>query len=98
VGQVWTFWRIGNGLVPAGIRAPDRSCSSMRSEWFQEPKLEAADDNEKEQKFTSKLNISVPVLAIFGRLTLDFRDSKSFLRETETLVEMKEQLQKFLVF
>jgi len=37
----------------------------------------------------------VPVLAIFDRLTLDFRESKCFLREPETLVEMKEQLQKF---
>jgi len=36
----------------------------------------------------------VPVLAIFGRLTLDFRESKCFLREPETLVEMKKQLTK----
>ena len=32
----------------------------------------------------------VPILAIFGRFTLDFRESKCFLREPETLVEMKE--------
>jgi len=37
----------------------------------------------------------LPVPAIFGRLTLDFRESKCFLRGTET--QMKEQLQKFLV-
>jgi hypothetical protein len=40
----------------------------------------------------------IPVLAIFGRLALDFRESKYFLRGPETLVEMKEKLQKeFLV-
>ena len=41
---------------------------------------------------------TIPVPDIFGRLTLDFRESKCFLRWPETLVEMKEQLQKeFLV-
>jgi hypothetical protein len=30
-------------------------------------------------------------------MTPDFRESKDFLREPETLVEMKEKLQKFLV-
>jgi hypothetical protein len=40
----------------------------------------------------------VPFLAIFGRLALDFRESKCFLRGPKTLVKMKEQLQKeFLV-
>jgi len=38
----------------------------------------------------------VPVLVIFGRVTLDFRESKCFLWEPETFVEMKEQLQKYL--
>jgi hypothetical protein len=32
----------------------------VRSEWVQELKLKAAADNEKEQKFTSKLHISNP--------------------------------------
>jgi hypothetical protein len=36
----------------------------------------------------------IPVLAIFGRLALDFRVSKCFLRGPETLVERKEKLQK----
>jgi hypothetical protein len=31
----------------------------------------------------------IPVLAIFGRLTFDFRESKCFLRGPQTLVEMK---------
>jgi hypothetical protein len=33
--------------------------------------------------------VPIPVLAIFGRLTLDFRESKCFLLGPETLVEMK---------
>jgi len=37
------------------------------------------------------------VPAIFGRLTLDFSETKCFLRGTETLVEMKEKRHKFLV-
>jgi hypothetical protein len=31
----------------------------------------------------------IPVPAIFGRLTLDFQEFKSFFRSPETLVEMK---------
>jgi hypothetical protein len=46
VGPVWTFWRIDKGLAPDGMRAPDRSYSSVRSEWVQELKLEAAADKE----------------------------------------------------
>ena len=39
----------------------------------------------------------VPFLALFGSWTLDFRESKCFLRGPETLTSMKEQLQKFVV-
>jgi len=39
----------------------------------------------------------IVVLAVFGSLTLDFKESKCFFRGTETLVELKEQLQKLLV-
>ena len=65
VGPVWTFWRIYMGLAPAGMLAPDRSYSSVRSDWVQELKLEAAADNEKEQKFTSKLHISKAKLPLY---------------------------------
>jgi len=65
VGPVRTLWRIDKGLAPAEMRAPDRSYSSVRSERVQELKLEAAADNEKEQKFTSKLHISNPGAARF---------------------------------
>ena len=34
--------------------------------------------------------IPIPVLAIFGRLNIDFSESKCFLRGPETPVEMKE--------
>jgi len=30
----------------------------------------------------------IPILAVFGRLTLDFRESKCFLQGPETLMEM----------
>ena len=53
------------GLAPAGMLAPDRSYSSVRSDWVQELKLEAAADNEKEQKFTSKLHISKAILPLY---------------------------------
>jgi hypothetical protein len=39
----------------------------------------------------------IPVLALFGSWTLEFRESKCFLRGPETLMAMKEQLQKFMV-
>jgi hypothetical protein len=65
VGPVWTFWRIDKGLVPAGMRAPDRSYNSVLTELVQELKLEAAADNEKEQKFTSKLHISKAKLPLY---------------------------------
>jgi len=41
--------------------------------------------------------VSIPVLDIFGRLKLDFRESKCFFRRPETLVDMKEELQKELL-
>lgn len=39
----------------------------------------------------------IPFQLFFGGLTLDLRESKCFLRGPETLVDMNEQLQKFLV-
>jgi len=41
--------------------------------------------------------VSISVLAIFGRLTLDFRESKCFFGGPEALVEMKKQPQKGLL-
>ena len=38
----------------------------------------------------------IPLLALFGRWTLDFRESKCFLRRPETLTKMKEKLHSFL--
>jgi hypothetical protein len=37
---------------------------------------------------------TIPIPAIFGTLTLHFRESKCFIRGPETLVEMEERLQK----
>jgi hypothetical protein len=39
----------------------------------------------------------LPVLNIFGRLTLDFWESQCLLQGPESLTETKQQIQKFLV-